>query len=68
MKYLVVVERGGSSFGTYVPDLPGCAAVGKTREEALMLIRETIVVHVESLREEGSPVPEPVSTMEFVQI
>jgi predicted RNase H-like HicB family nuclease len=68
MKYLVVIERGEESFGAYVPDLPGCALVGETREEALELIREAIELHVASLREQGSPVPEPASTTEYVQV
>jgi len=68
MKYLVVIEKGGNSYGAYVPDLPGCAVVGETREEALQLIREAIELHITSLREQGSPVPEPASTTEFVQV
>ncbi|MGH9326427.1 MAG: type II toxin-antitoxin system HicB family antitoxin [Terriglobia bacterium] len=67
-QYLVVLEKGPNSFGAYVPDLPGCAAVAETREKALSLIREAIALHVESLRENGSPVPEPVSTTEFVRV
>jgi predicted RNase H-like HicB family nuclease len=53
MKYLVVIENGGNSFGAYVPDLPGCDVVGETRDEALQLIREAVMLHVNSLREEG---------------
>lgn len=68
MKYLVIVEKTGNSFGAYVPDLPGCAVVAETREEAVRLIREAIDLHVKSLREEGSPVPEPASSTEYVQV
>ena len=68
MKYLVVIEKGGNSFGAYVPDLPGCAVVGETREEALQLIREAIELHITSLQEQGGPVPEPASTTEYVQV
>jgi len=67
MKYLVIVEKGGNSFGAYVPDLPGCAVVAETREEALRLIRQAVALHVESLREEGRPIPEPVTTTDYVQ-
>lgn len=66
MSYLVVVERGDTSFGAYVPDLPGCAAVGDTEEEALRLIRETIALHIEALKEHGLAVPEPRSHGELV--
>ena len=68
MTYLVVIEKGGNSYGAYVPDLPGCAVVGETREEALKLIREAVDLHVSSLKENGDPLPEPASTTEFVQV
>lgn len=68
MKYAVIIEQGENGFGAYVPDLPGCAVVGQTREEALQLIREAAELHINSLREEGSPVPEPASATEYVQI
>ena len=68
MEYLVVIERGPSSFGAYVPDLPGCVAVGETREEVETLIREAIEFHIEGLREEGQPLPEPSSTSQLVSI
>lgn len=68
MKYLVVVEKDGNSFGAYVPDLPGCAVVGETREEALRLIRKAVELHVSSKREQGDPLPEPASTTEYVQV
>jgi len=68
MRYLVVVEQGANSFGAYVPDLPGCVAAGKTREEVLRLIREAIEFHIEGLKQEGQPVPPPSSTSEVVDI
>ena len=46
MRYLVVVEKGDTSFGAYVPDLPGCVAVGETRDEVLVLIHEAIEFHL----------------------
>ncbi|MGH9352154.1 MAG: type II toxin-antitoxin system HicB family antitoxin [Terriglobia bacterium] len=68
MRYLVILEKSKNGFGAYVPDLPGCAVVAETREEALTLIREAITLHVEILREDGSVIPEPISTTEFVQV
>ena len=68
MRYLVVVEQGPTSFGAYVPDLPGCVAAGETRDEVLELIREAIEVHIEALREDGQPVPAPSSTSEIVDV
>jgi len=68
MRYMVVVERGESSWGAHVPDLPGCIAVAKTRREVLRLVREAIDFHVEGLRKEGLPVPKPSSESEFVEV
>lgn len=66
MSYLVVIERGDTSVGAYVPDLPGCAAVGETEEEALRLVREAIELHIEGLKKQGLPIPEPRSRAELV--
>lgn len=68
MRYLVVVEQGPTSFGAYVPDLPGCVAAADTRNDALELIREAIELHVEALRQRGERVPPPSSTSEVVEI
>ena len=68
MEYLVVVEKGKTSYGAYVPDLPGCVAVGETRREVLKLIREGIQIHIRALRETGQPVPAPSSRSEIVKI
>ncbi len=68
VRYMVVVERGESSWGAHVPDLPGCVAVGETREEALRLVREAIELHIDALKQDGSPVPVPSSESEFVEV
>lgn len=68
MKYLVVIERGRRTWGAHVPDLPGCVAVGATRDEALRLVREAIAFHVEGLRAAGEPVPPPSSEGEVVEV
>ena len=68
MRYLVVVEEGATSFGAYVPDLPGCVAAGETRDEVLRLIREAIEFHIEGLKHDGQPIPPPSSTSEVVDV
>ena len=68
MKYVVILDKGASSFGAYVPDLPGCAVVGETREEVLQLVREAVDLHVSSMREHGDSLPEPASSAEYVQV
>jgi len=68
VRYVVVVEKGETSFGAYVPDLPGCVAAAETREEVLRLIHEAIEFHVESLRDDGQNIPEPSSSIEYVEV
>jgi predicted RNase H-like HicB family nuclease len=68
MKYLVVVEQSQWGWGAHVPDLPGCIAAGESREEALRLIREAIVFHIEGLHEAGDAVPPPSSEGEVVEV
>jgi predicted RNase H-like HicB family nuclease len=68
MRYAVVIEKGTNSFGAYAPDLPGCVAAAKTRAQVVMLIRDAIGFHIEGLRQEGEPVPAPVSSVAFVDV
>ena len=68
MRYLVVIEEGPSSFGAYVPDLPGCIAAAETKAEALAMIREAIELHIEDLRNGGFPVPRSSSVSEVVEV
>jgi predicted RNase H-like HicB family nuclease len=68
LQYMVVIERGATSYGAYVPDLPGCVAVGEEKEEALELIKEAIELHLEALRQQGLPIPEPCSSGELIEV
>lgn len=68
MQYLVVVEKGPTSYGAYVPDLPGCVAAGDSPEEVLQFIREAIELHIDGLREDGQPIPEPSSFSTVVDV
>lgn len=68
MRYAIVVEKGPTSYGAYVPDLPGCVAAAETREEVLQLIREAIEFHLEEMRKEGLAAPEPSSSAEYVEV
>ena len=67
MRYLVIIEKGKSSWGAHVPDLPGCIAVARTRKEVRVLIKEAIDFHLEGLREHGEPIPVPSSESEFIE-
>ena len=68
MQYTVIIERSENSFGAYVPDLPGCVAVGETREEVRDLIREAIEFHLETMREDGEEIPQPSTSSELVSV
>lgn len=67
-RYAIVVEDAGTNFAAYVPDLPGCAATGRTKEEVDRLIREAIEMHLEGMAEDGLPIPEPSSRVEYVEV
>lgn len=68
MKYSVVIEKAENNYSAYVPDLPGCITTGKTIEETRRLIPEAIDFHIEGLRLNGYPVPEPSSECEYVDV
>lgn len=68
MKYAAVIEKDENNYSACVPDLPGCVATGKTKDEVSRNIREAIAFHIEGLREDGLPVPEPQSSTEFVEV
>jgi predicted RNase H-like HicB family nuclease len=68
MRYVVILEQGENGVGANVPDLPGCVAVGETKEEALHLIQEAVELHLEGMREDGLPIPEPSSSSEYVEV
>jgi predicted RNase H-like HicB family nuclease len=67
-RYLVVIERGERSYSAFVPDLPGCIATGRTRSEVVQRMQEAIEMHVEALRGDGLPVPEPTTDGEWVDV
>lgn len=68
MRYTVIIEQGESGYGAFVPDLPGCITAAETKEEALRLIKEAIEFHIEGLREDGLPVPQPHCVSAVVDI
>jgi predicted RNase H-like HicB family nuclease len=67
MRYAIIIETEGNGCSAYVPDLPGCIAAGDTVEEVRKLIAEAIQMHLEGMREDGDPVPEPTSLCEYVE-
>ena len=61
MEYLVIYEKGPTSWGAYVPDLPGCVAAGETQEEVRDLIESAIELHLRGMRDDGDPIAEPTA-------
>jgi predicted RNase H-like HicB family nuclease len=67
MRYAIVIEKAEGNYSAYVPDLPGCVATGDTVEAVEQEIREAIRFHIESLKEDGLPVPTPTSIADYVE-
>jgi predicted RNase H-like HicB family nuclease len=68
MKYLIIIEPTGTGFSSYSPDLPGCVSTGATRDECEANMREAIDFHLDGLREEGEPIPQPTTSAAFVDV
>lgn len=67
-RYVVLIESGPRNLSAWVPDLPGCVAVAKTRRGMVKLIREAIAFHIEGMERDGDPIPEPTSDCEMVEV
>jgi predicted RNase H-like HicB family nuclease len=68
MRYTVMIEKGETSYGAYVPDLPGCVAVGETIEEVKARIAEAIEFHIEGMLEDGLAIPKPTTIAHEVEV
>ena len=68
MKYLIVVEKTETGFSAYSPDLLGCVATGATEEETEANMKKAIAFHVESLKEEGFPIPQPSAKSAYIEV
>jgi predicted RNase H-like HicB family nuclease len=62
VKYLLVLEPGDRNWSAYFPDVPGCVATGRTREQTIQRAREALQLHLAGLREDGLELPEPITT------
>lgn len=68
MRYAIVIEKADGNYSAYVPDLPGCVATAASIAEAEKLIREAIEFHLSGLREDGHPIPQPSSRVDYVDV
>jgi predicted RNase H-like HicB family nuclease len=67
-RYSLVIERTSTGYSAYSPDVAGCAAVGDTEEETRQNFQEALAAHFEAMREVGEPIPEPCSSVDYVEI
>ena len=67
MRFAIVIEKAGGNYSAYVPDLPGCVATGATVKDVEREIREAIRFHIDGLKEDGQPVPQPTSIADYVE-
>ena len=67
-RYAVVIERTTTGYSAYSPDVPGCAAVGDTEQETRHNLQEALTAHFESMRDVGEPIPEPTSSVDYVEV
>jgi predicted RNase H-like HicB family nuclease len=68
MRYAIVIERAEGNYSAYVPDLPGCVATGDTFDEVEGEIRDAIAFHLDGLRADGVPIPQPSSVVEYMEV
>lgn len=68
MRYAVVIEKTQTGYSAYVPDLPGCVSVGRSRDEMDLNIREAIELYLDELREQGAEIPVPTTDTEYVAV
>lgn len=67
-RFLIVIEKSGGNYSAYSPDLPGCVATGKTRDQASRNMHEAVEFHLRGLKEDKLPVPRPHSSAEYVTV
>ncbi|MCH2386105.1 MAG: type II toxin-antitoxin system HicB family antitoxin [Pedosphaera sp.] len=67
-KYLIVIEKTGTGFSAYSPDLDGCVSTGNTRDEVEGNMKEAIEFHLDGLREEGDTIPEPATESAYLEV
>jgi predicted RNase H-like HicB family nuclease len=68
MRYAVVIEQAEGNYSAYVPDLPGCVTTGASIKEIEANIQEAIAFHLDGLREDGLPIPNPSTIVEYCEL
>ena len=68
MKYLVIIEKTNNNYSAYIPDVPVCIATGKTMEEAREEMNRALKMHINGLKDDGLPIPEPIAQADYIAI
>ena len=68
MRYTIIIEKAANNYSAYAPDLPGCIATGPTVEETKHNMEEAIAFHLRGMREDGEPIPVPISTAVVIEV
>jgi len=68
MRYSVVIEKSGKNYSAYLPDVPGCVATGRTPEITMKRLAEALEMHLAGLREDGLPIPEPNTQVDYITL
>jgi len=66
-RYLIVIEQANGNYSAYSPDVPGCVATGATREKAEQEMHEALQMHLDGMREDGLPLPQPTASVSYVE-
>ncbi len=67
-RFLIIIEKAAGNYSAYSPDIPGCVATGRSREQAANNMHQAIEMHLKGLREDRCPIPKPISFAEFVAV
>jgi predicted RNase H-like HicB family nuclease len=67
-RYPVIIEETATGYSAYCPDVPGCAAAGDTIDQTRHNFQEALAAHFEAMREVGEPIPEPNSSVDYVEV
>ncbi|MCX6164542.1 MAG: type II toxin-antitoxin system HicB family antitoxin [Ignavibacteriae bacterium] len=68
MKYTVIIEKGEKNYSAYIPDLPGCVSTGDTIEEIKKNILDAVEFHIQGMKEDGEPIPEPTTLNDYIEV
>lgn len=67
-RFLIIIEKAGSNFSAYSPDLPGCVATGKTRQQVARNMHQAIEMHVRGMLQDKQRVPKSRAFAEYIAV